>query len=104
MAIPNMFNEDLDSLLAKAVGAATKKDGNMAELKQSIVHIKSECPKIQQIIDGKKGVSLSEEECRLLSEYFALDNKMIAFEYRVCYLKGFTAVSYTHLDVYKRQE
>ena len=39
MAIPNMFNEDLDSLLAKAVGAATKKDGNMAELKQSIVHL-----------------------------------------------------------------
>lgn len=90
MAIPNMFNEDLDSLLDKAFGEAVRNDGDMMELKQSIVRIKSECPKIQQIIDGKKGVSLSEEECGLLSEYFAQDNKMIALEYRVCYLKGFT--------------
>lgn len=90
MPIPNMFNEDLDSRLAKTVENASRKDAGMTELRQAIADLKSECPKIQQIVDRKSGVTLNEEECRLLSEYFALDNKMIALENRVCYLKGFT--------------
>lgn len=95
MPLPNMFNEDLDTRLSKAIAKATEKDTAMKELRQSIVRLKTECPKIQQVIDRKQGVSLNEDECRMLSEYFALDNKMIALENRVCYLKGFTDGSAT---------
>ncbi len=90
MPIPNIFNEDLDGLLSKAIAKASAKDGEMSEVRQSIDRLKFEYPKIQQIIDGKSGVALNEDECRLLCEYFALDNKLIALENRVCYLKGFT--------------
>lgn len=90
MPLPNIFNEDLDSQLSKTIAEAASNDAEMLDLKQSIIRLKSECPKIQHIIDRKTGVTLNEEECKLLSEYFALDNKLIALENRVCYLRGFT--------------
>ena len=56
--------------------------------REKAVELKHQNEKLNAVLDLGKPSALTEEECKLLSQYLLAENNVVLEEYRICYMRG----------------
>lgn len=86
--VSTFYTDDLEGYLSETVARAEKHDEALRAARRRVSACKDRIPKLMQVLDAKKPVELSLDECSGFVEYLHADSSLAAEECRICYMRG----------------